>query len=907
MIKEINYTGYTTNPSDYECSDGDLAVSIGLIQENGALRPIFQPAVVMNLNTGDKLLYIHHTSNYTNYIIINGTRLFFRTVDGGISVDVDIKTPFDKEIYQVISVGNTLVILTSDGVEYALFATSDKEYYINNNDKDSFKDKYIYLGSQLPELPFQFMLKAHINYESVGMIQFNPNNQENYNYPDADDYVLTEQQGKLVTDKVFASLNKLVADEVSVGRFCHPFLVRYAYRLYDGSLICHSVPCYMECSNPDVFFAASVTNANEFVAAFTQLSLFTFDLGIRYAASNDARDFRTKFGLWTDIIKSIDFFVSAPLYRYDINGVFKQFKTLSQEKGQNYFIGSCTEMNDYSYHSLHFTHDILEAYNNENLINFKFILPHKDNFEEDVRNCSNFYFLKSLPLEDLFNNDNPYYEEYLTIEKDYLSSLVTREVMTDDFDSHDTIIAQKAYQYNSRLNLINLKKKVNCFFPSYSFIQHIDTGGGFSGNRRIKRIIYEIEHGDIVKIVNDNSDTYMPIAPKYIYVPNTSVNSIVFQVEDLDYNIITQIKIDLRPHDFLNGSVFFSNLFLEEPLEPEVSYTENNTGIIKDISNKIYTSEVNNPFNFQVLGINTIGIGKILGVSTAAKALSEGQFGQFPLYAFTTEGVWALEVSATGTFSAKQPITRDVCVNPDSITQLDSAVLFATDRGIMLLSGSDTFCITDSIKSDDLFNINQLSKYQVLLNEYDSTVSLTDVTMPALTDYLINCGIIYDYANQHVIVYNSNYRYAYVYSLKSKLWGMTKSNIVYNIASYPNALAVTEDYKLVDYSKRILTGIIDTLVITRPFKLGDANAFKTIDAIIQRGDFRSNHICQVLYASNDLVHWHIVWSSVDSIMRGFRGTPYKYFRLALISHFDKSESIYGCTVSFDYRLANQIR
>ena len=116
---------------------------------------------------------------------------------------------------------------------------------------------------------------------------------------------------------------------------------------------------------------------------------------------------------------------------------------------------------------------------------------------------------------------------------------------------------------------------------------------------------------------------------------------------------------------------------------------------IIDLPNKIYTSEINNPFHFPVLGINTIGTGTILGISSAVKALSEGQFGQFPLYAFTSEGVWALEVSNTGSYSARQPVTREVCINTNSITQIDNAVLFATNRGIMLISGSTAQCISE--------------------------------------------------------------------------------------------------------------------------------------------------------------------------------------------------------------------
>ena len=31
MIKEIKYNGYSANPSDYECADGDLSVAMNLI------------------------------------------------------------------------------------------------------------------------------------------------------------------------------------------------------------------------------------------------------------------------------------------------------------------------------------------------------------------------------------------------------------------------------------------------------------------------------------------------------------------------------------------------------------------------------------------------------------------------------------------------------------------------------------------------------------------------------------------------------------------------------------------------------------------------------------------------------------------------------------------------------------
>ena len=71
--------------------------------------------------------------------------------------------------------------------------------------------------------------------------------------------------------------------------------------------------------------------------------------------------------------------------------------------------------------------------------------------------------------------------------------------------------------------------------------------------------------------------------------------------------------------------------------------------------------------------------------------------------------------------------------------------------------------------------------------------------------------------------------------------------------------------------------------------------------------FRRDHVSQILYGSRDLFNWHIVWSSTDKYLRGFRVTPYKYFRLVLICKLDKAECIDGCTAQFMLRLINKPR
>lgn len=164
----------------------------------------------------------------------------------------------------------------------------------------------------------------------------------------------------------------------------------------------------------------------------------------------------------------------------------------------------------------------------------------------------------------------------------------------------------------------------------------------------------------------------------------------------------------------------------------------------------------------------------------------------------------------------------------------------------------------------------------------------------------------YDYVNQRIIVFNEAYTYAYVFSLKSKLWGMMQSSITSTVNSYPEALAMDKAGNLIDLSSSDAEQN-NGFFLTRPVKLETPDVLKTIDTIIQRGNFVKGHVQSALYGSRDLVNWHLVWSSKDHYLRGFRGTPYKYFRIACVTSLAKGESIYGASIQFNPRQTNQLR
>ena len=97
------------------------------------------------------------------------------------------------------------------------------------------------------------------------------------------------------------------------------------------------------------------------------------------------------------------------------------------------------------------------------------------------------------------------------------------------------------------------------------------------------------------------------------------------------------------------------------------------------------------------------------------------------------------------------------------------------------------------------------------------------------------------------------------------------------------------------------------LFVTRPIKLETPDVLKTMDTVIQRGHFQKGHVQSVLYGSRDLFNWHLVWSSKDHYLRGFRGTPYKYFRIACVTSLTDDESIFGASLQFNPRQTNQPR
>lgn len=929
MQKEIKYTGFSETPSDYECPDGDLATVVGMVPEDEAMKPIQQPTTLFKLPAGGwSVVFIHKNTGFTHYIVCHEYThdvdynekdyFWIDTFEPGQEFETGdfnqsnlIASFQNKEVYELNALGNMLMILTEDGVYYFPWK--------------GFDNKYDSLGNHLPEMTLSFGLDGTYEQDGYADVVYDP-------------FGPNPEGSKEELDNSYkAVLNTFIANQsIKKGKFIFPFLIRYAYRLYDETITMHSVPVLMlsNCSDWAPFLYVRVYVDSEtgetHYASRAQAPVYS----LCYQALFD----NNELAKWKDFIKSVDIYITAPLYTYDqagdiphggsfgdsewltdavATGYTKSFAklealTVSTGFGETTTVpaGDDTkykkvELNDWKSQTGgssddRFRYHKVPCFDSEDMV-------------KKIKNNGTFYLIKSIPLNELATERTA-----ISIPEGYLDTLTNREVMTDDYNSHDNLIPKSSFAYNQRINFCNLSRALCNPAPPIA-------SATFTDNNTVKYDIYVyIEEGEKTVIVKADStllNGYLEDGNPfvYFYYPNPNAKrAIIKKHADPEDENATDVlyEFPLTQHETLHGAVYF------EGWNPAITTIQDEPAPSTDrtvlMPNKLYTSEVANPFIFKPRGIQTVGVGTILGVRPIVKAMSLAQYGQHDLYVFSTDGVWSLEVDSEGYMQHPHLATPDIVLgNGDSISQIDGAVLFATDRGIMLISGSDSICISDMLNSTSPFIPIGTTPEEDLLPGLRNVAGelLEEIQMDVFRNFITDCRMTYDYPHQRIIVYSPTHDYAYVYSLKSKQWGMMPSKIESTPLNYPAALAMVsgEDGKnvLVDYSKDDIvdgvTRVENGLIITRPLKLDYPDVLKTVDTVIQRGKFQTGHVKSILYGSRDLLNWQLVWSSVDQYLRGFSGTPYKYFRLALLCNLEEGEDLMGCTVQFTPRLTDQLR
>ena len=953
MQQSIRYKGLSLTPDEMAVENGALSLCGNIELHDGALRPsivtgtpLSQPLTINGVVA--KILYVHETGNYHHLIAIASSAIYWFLQDGSLGSTKPIKSfDYEASVLSVNSIGNTLIIVATDGIHYAMWESNGQS-----------SSDYSYKGQKPPFLELSFFFDPSNkpeDYELGGINTkgskegfydafqqttyscgdvFNKVNGNSFTSGDQVANIKDDKQSD-ITQSIYALVNRTNNLIAKQGRFYASFFIRYCYRMFDGSMIMHSSPVFIPIQVPNSYsvYSANISfpseNYNNLIVTGAEvgwedsltvnrkdakgnvieasISKCTFmylphNVALSYALQGDIDELKR----WKDIIKSIDIFITPPVTNVDTSA-----KISVLEMCQPNYVLNGANVKDY-----HWTSNKGKSYG---MVSVRFPKKSDDDYnnqlssagngdtsEANDQNISAFYKICSLPIDNLTKVDN----KELPVDKAAVYQVSLQEQMQDDYKTHNFLTAKGSYVYNHRLNLFGVQEHLmsgfcrKVMFPKGNYLRKV---GYFNSQLIIKKIVTELHTTSGTKYVEnvleeDFTDRIEPfmLANLVKYYPDSRAKKMVFFCTTVDSAYVIY-AFPLKECEELNGAMHMGN-FTEEITPYIVTSYDYSVDDVVDMSNKIYTSESDNAFYFPLNGINTVGIGTIQGIASTTRALSQGQFGQYPLMAFSTDGIWAMEVSSKGTYSSIHPISREVCSNPKSITQLDQSVLFATNRSLSRIAESQVVSMSDVLDGPG-FNISgSLGKF---LNffvdaEGDSeSVKTIKAQMRQLIDFTSSpieffqhCQVIYDYKNSRIFCLDVTQTsrastadtVALCYSIKDNAWStFLIQNVLTAINSYPHPYIQYRDGSVMvldkgyDYEDPTeYHGII----VTRTLKFDEDNVPDSITGYIHSLTSGSIPIMW-LYGSNDNQNWHYI-GRMGGMKSSYMAThSYRFFRIAL--------------------------
>ena len=875
----ISYkAGITRTPSDFLCSDGELAECINLTTDNEELKPIVQPAEFVNdwatgLSGKAVIVYVHKVANRDNYIAYfpeNNNKLCFGNVNNKIFiVDVTFENfvwhPNDSKI---TSIGKTLIISDSEGIHY--FVYKQQSYYQ-------------YDDIPAPDVEFKLTNNGQrMVFDVNGVWAGTKGNTRQYG-------VLPGKQAEF-NDIIVGAYTTLVNMASRKKAFSRPFLVRYALEMYDGT--------YYHISQPIAMFPAVGSNcwiqmidSDGIFPSDEEFKMYLHACLLTCKSNRDLSDF-------SDLIKNISIFVSREIEINDTisdqhldnftNGI--KFDTISAEYVDDPSTYKCEK-----YVAEDFQHPEYTPWR-------AVIVRSTHDVMTDIASASVFYKLSEIGLSETTTFDTLDFDEHK------IENITTQDRLeNDDFYSRCRLFPLFQYSYNSRLNIANVSRG---FFEGFDFFMPYDNDAPNTYTAYVKIVtdsdVYWMEH----------QYTTSQKQGIYFYYPDSRAKHVtIFKGDDC------VCDTDLTEHSGLNGSYYLN----KEPLhtgrvwtfvdEEIVSSTtpdfhpnnhQNDNNKTELLPNYIITSEVNNPWVFLAKGYNKVGTGKIVGIAEITMALSQDAYGRSDLIVFSESGIWGMSVDSSGLFQSIHPYTRDVCINSKSITKVDFGVFFVSKHGLMLATDAGVKCVSTQMNGVT-FNTVSLSPLATG-TEWAGIVSACQGSNSFL-DYIRDsrCFIAYDYIDSRLLIINSAYGYQYIFNMKD---GTISKTILPQImtscvASYPDNLLQSNSKVYSFYEKpreEEVSGRQTAFLLTRPMKLAGPVSQASLRQLMNVGDWNEaggSVVKTDIYLSSDMRTWY------NDISRF--GAAARYYRLALYIKMLPTERLSGTLLTSQERRNNNIR
>lgn len=316
----------------------------------------------------------------------------------------------------------------------------------------------------------------------------------------------------------------------------------------------------------------------------------------------------------------------------------------------------------------------------------------------------------------------------------------------------------------------------------------------------------------------------------------------------------------------------------------------------------LHTSVAGMPLLMSKESTTSVGHGAIFSIFSNTRRTADGLYGDGQFYAFTDSGVWLLRFSK-GQWSAQQSVTRARMRQTWQAVATSDAVVFISPRGVMMLKGSTCSCISDTLRGKP-FNIAHLPHGTEIMGT-EPLLSAAPTSLPEWNGcFWDKAKMAYDAVNDRLWFFTDEIDTTMlVYSIRSNSWAMAAmphSQLFYDGIDLWQTDIATDVCHISKWND-IRRGLHPIALVTRPLTLGHKHVAKTVKRMIVRGLFchrgkNDSHIGVALYGSNDLHHWQLVGSSEHQYMHHRRGTPFKWFRLLAIGSIRHGESLEGVSM-----------
>lgn len=861
MIENVIFGGLTNSPSDNACADGELASVLNLIPEDGELKPIAQPVATddnIALADDDSIVYVHKVTHgddtHCHYIISRGDGSYCwceqATSDGTEQSFLQFNLGSLK-VNGVSAIGNILCFVGEDRIVYAFWHREKAAYTVFSREDFRYKVK-IGRYTHTTDRGSDYLTTASADLGDEFWDYFEHVSKGSDSEGNRMIYRIAADK----TAKVFSALDAMVNERAeSYGDEYQKYNVFcvVAVRLYDGSY--YNISNIARLNSTQIAYPSVWVDAGEKNVSATLPPLERYTINIEFP----------NIDAISDLIQGVDVFLTQgeAFVNTSSEVANKQFKFLDGDKHrQAYFKFSSMNAD-------------AAAERFDSLVFRRSVFIDRDKLGKDIALKRIIGTEESISLANLYRAD---------------------------FGGSSCIV------YNNRLHVANVAqgipsltsdlRYVDSIIPARYLVKVTTTQGVLWGELSED---YTFMGVFCIPVQEVNRVTiYQQLASVYrmasFNVHSSETTGFSYYIADSNDGFTFGYDMDVISVDVWDNALEEYNAYKEKP------YTQTSPSLVR-------VSEAENPLVFPASNSVSVGSSTITAMAANTRPITEGQFGDAPLYVFTDEGTWILMVSTTGTYQSRQPVNREICSNAEGILQTDDAVLYPTERGIILQQGRQATCITDNLDGypfDFVAFQNETTAHRILDTQ---SIGYGSVQHVMFRKYMDGAGMIYDYYDSRVIVFNPSYDYSYVYSLKSGKWGAMQNVFKKRVNIYPESYAIDNNNTIVDVYCKEPTLDIPYFLCTRPLSFGKPDIHKTMFTLITRGYIANGDgkCGSVLYGSNDLHKWFPINTSVDRYLRGMAGTPYKYFRLALVGSLSPDETLSGFSVDYKDRWQNKIR